>query len=73
MDFNKKSYLKRQMAFYRETDAFVIKKEDCSKMAIVNFELEFPECNKDNSCEECKFSKKLEEEYKTENDKCNMQ
>ena len=75
MDFNTKSYLKRQMAFYSENHDFEIKdnikKEVDESIPIVNFNLDLPECNKD--CKECKLSKKLQDEYETETAKCIQQ
>ena len=76
MDSNKKSYLKRQMAFYSENHVFEIKGDNIKKevdenIPIVNFNLDLPECN--NNCKECKLSKKLQDEYETETAKCIQQ
>ena len=69
------------MAFYSENHDFDIKKEVYDNIKkevddnipIVNFNLDFPECNKHNTCKECKLSKKLQDEYETETAKCIQQ
>ena len=70
----KKTYLKRKVAFYKKTNAFDIKKEEADDtIPIVNFNIDLPECNMDNKCEECKLSVKNQEQYETEKAKCIQQ
>ena len=70
----KKTYLQRQMAFYKETKAFDIKKEEVDDtIPVVNFNIDLPQCNMHNKCEECKLSIKNKEQYETEKAKCIQQ